>query len=259
MPELVRVLMDEFHNEETKLRIYDNLKNTMVGVWKIELYINASEPLTSNLLKDYSALVIIGPRKGAKGTEFKLDELQAITEFVQDGGIVLFTPSYNSKEYKENFVNKLGIDYLGASSKIATDFSSHPFVKGVSRLQAPWFRTTLMTFEWRSIARVPLGVRSFPVVADRDYGNGKFIYVASTMLFSKNFLGKFDNARLVENIFTWIRDSGRTIVVEEKEKQALKGKFVQTTPSKKHCPHCGYEAPLYALYCPNCGAYIGEE
>ncbi len=255
MTESIRILMDEFHNEETRLRIYNDLKNRMVGEWGIELYINASSPLTPALLGDYSALVIIGPKKGARGTEFRPEEMQAVIEFVKNGGLVLFTPSYSSREYKENFVNMLGIDYLGASSRVATDYSPHPFVRGVSKLQAPWFRTTMMSFEWKPIVRVPLGVRSFPVVAIREYEEGAFIYVASTMLFSMNFLRRFDNARLVENMFIWMRDSGKPIIMKEKEK--VPTERVPMPPlGKKFCPHCGSEAPLYAIYCPNCGAHL---
>ncbi|MHA1607191.1 MAG: zinc-ribbon domain-containing protein [Candidatus Freyarchaeota archaeon] len=256
MSSSVRVLMDEFHNEQTRLRIYNELKNRMVTEWGIELYINASSPITQTLLEQYSALVIIGPRKGARGTEFKLDELFAVVKFAEEGGIVLFTPSPNSREYKENFVNKLGIDYMGASSKLATDFSPHPFVKGVSKLQAPWFRTTMTTLEWTPIVRVPLGVRSFPVVALREYGEGAFIYVSSVMLFSQNFLRKFDNARLVENIFTWIRDSGKKMYVEEERVPTEKVTVPPPSEAKKFCPHCGSEVPPYAIYCPNCGASL---
>ncbi|MEM2572852.1 MAG: zinc ribbon domain-containing protein [Candidatus Jordarchaeales archaeon] len=251
----IRVLMDEFHNEETRLRIYNDLKNRMVGNWGIELYINASSPLTPALLGDYSALVMIGPRRGVRGTEFRLDEMQAVIEFVKSGGLVLFTPSYSSREYKENFVNMLGIDYLGASSRVATDFSPHPFVKGVSKLQAPWFRTTMMSFKWEHVVRVPLGVRSFPVVAVREYEEGKFIYVASTMLFSTNFLRRFDNARLVENMFTWMRESGKLVVTKGKEKIPIE-KVPTPPPGKKFCQHCGSETPLFAIYCPNCGAQL---
>ncbi|MBS7288931.1 MAG: zinc-ribbon domain-containing protein, partial [Candidatus Freyarchaeota archaeon] len=131
----------------------------------------------------------------------------------------------------------------------------HPFVKGVSKLQAPWFRTTMMTFEWEPVVRVPLGVRSFPVVSVREHENGKFIYVASTMIFSINFLKKFDNARLVENIFTWMRDSGKLVVTKGKEKIPTE-RVLAPPPGKKFCPHCGSEAPLYAIYCPNCGAHL---
>lgn len=263
----VNLLIDEYHNEETKTRIHNDIKNSIVN-WGFDLYVNSSSPLTSVVLEPYNALAIIGPRRFRREYDWKVEETRAIIQYVEEGGILLVTPSVGDRNYKITFAREIGIDWLGMNSRFVTDFTLHPITKGIFKIHAPWFRATLIP-EWQQIARVQLGIRSFPVIAVRDFGKGKMIFVGSTTLFSKTFMKRFDNGKILLNIFTWIKEiiekTGITrrepkekkmeSVIEEKPKVEIKLEAPQKT---KFCPHCGVEVPPFAVFCPNCGASIEE-
>nr|MDO8076577.1 zinc ribbon domain-containing protein [Candidatus Freyarchaeota archaeon] len=264
----VTILMDEYHNEETKTRIYNDIKNSIVN-WGLELYVNASDPLSDKLLEPYDALAIIGPRKYKRDYDWRVEETRAVMQYVEDGGILLVTPSRNDKNYKTVFAREIGIDWLGMNSKFVTDFTLHPITQGIFKIHAPWFRANLIP-EWKQIARVQLGVRSFPVIAVREYGKGTMIFVSSVMMFSRAFLKRFDNAKLLLNMFSWVKELGEgagikrgkpkeegKVIVPEEEKAKVEIK-IEPPQKARFCPHCGVEVPPFAVFCPNCGANLEE-
>ncbi|MBS7281175.1 MAG: zinc ribbon domain-containing protein [Candidatus Freyarchaeota archaeon] len=267
MSSKVNMLLDEYHNEETKARIYNDVKNSIVN-WGLDLYVNSSGPLTSKLLETYDALAIIGPRRFRREYDWKVEETRAVMDYVQEGGILLVTPSRADRIYKTVFARELGIDWLGMNSKIVTDFTLHPITSGIFKIHAPWFRANLIP-EWTQIARVQLGIRSFPVIAVREFGKGTMIFISSIMLFTKAFMRRFDNAKILLNMFSWIKElsAGKGIkrkvpkeekmVITEEEKPKIE---IKLGPPKKarFCPHCGVEVPQFAVFCPNCGASIEE-
>ncbi|MEM2144924.1 MAG: zinc ribbon domain-containing protein [Candidatus Jordarchaeaceae archaeon] len=263
----VTLLMDEYHNEETKARLYNDFKNNIVN-WGFDLYINSSSPLTSTVLEPYNVVAIIAPKRYRREYDWKVEETRAIIQYVEEGGILLVTPSLGDRNYKLILARELGIDWMGTNSRFVTDFTLHPITKGIFKIHAPWFRATLIP-EWQQIARVQLGLRSFPVVAIRDLGKGKMIFVSSAVLFSRTFLKRFDNGKLLLNMFNWFKELSeqagikrkepkeekREVVIEEKPKVEIKLGAPQKT---KFCPHCGVEAPPFAVFCPNCGANLEE-
>ncbi|WXG41439.1 MAG: zinc ribbon domain-containing protein [Candidatus Freyarchaeum deiterrae] len=268
MADNVTLLMDEYHNEETKTSIYNEIKNSIVN-WGLELYVNSSSPLNSPLLESYGALVLIAPRRFRKEYDWKVEETRSIMEYVEEGGTLLVTPTRADRNYKINFAREIGIDWLGMNQKFVTDFTLHPITKGIFKIHAPWFRANLIP-EWQQIARVQLGLRSFPVIAVRELGKGKMIFVSSIMLFSKPYMKRNDNARLIMNLFEWIKELGentgikrnapkeeKRIVVTEEVKPKVEIKLGAPQKSR-FCPHCGVEVPPFAVFCPNCGASIEE-
>lgn len=262
----VNLLMDEYHNEETKTRMFNDIKNSIVN-WGLDLYVNSSSPLTSTLLESYSALAIIAPRRYRKEYDWKVEETRAIMQHVEEGGILLLTPATGDRNYKITLARELGVDWLGLNSKFVTDFTLHPITKGIFKIHAPWFRANLIP-EWQQIARVQLGIRSFPVIAVREFGKGKMIFVSSTMLFSKTYMKRFDNAKLLMNMFAWIKELIEEAGIKRKAPQEKKREAIEEKPKveikleapqkTKFCPHCGVEAPPFAVFCPNCGASIEE-
>jgi hypothetical protein len=261
--------MDEYHNEETKTSIYNEIKNSIVN-WGLELYVNSTSPLNSTLLETYNAIAVIAPRRFRREYDWTVEETRAIMQYVEDGGILIVTPSRGDRNYKINFAREIGIDWLGMNSKFVTDFTLHPMTKGIFKIHAPWFRATLIP-EWQQIARVQLGIRSFPVIAVREIGKGKMIFISSIMLFSKAFMKRFDNGKLLMNMIEWIKELGqgagitrkapkeerRLVVNEEEVKPKVEIKL--GAPQKtRFCPHCGVEVPPFAVFCPNCGASIEE-
>jgi len=265
----VNLLIDEYHNEETKTRIYNDIKNSIVN-WGLDLYVNSSSPLTSTVLEPYSAIVIIAPRRSRREYDWKVEETQAIMQHVEEGGTLLVTPATGDRNYKLTFAREIGIDWLGMNSKFVTDFTLHPITKGIFKIHAPWFRATLIP-EWQQIARVQLGIRSFPVIAVRELGKGKMIFVSSIQLFSKTFMKRYDNAKILLNMFSWIKELGegagikreapkqtKKVTITEKEVKPKVEIKLEPPQKQKFCPHCGVEVPPFAVFCPNCGASIEE-
>ncbi|MEM3526520.1 MAG: zinc-ribbon domain-containing protein [Candidatus Jordarchaeaceae archaeon] len=262
----VTILMDEYHNEETKTRMYNDIKNNIVN-WGFDLYVNSSSPLTSTLLEPYSVLAIIGPKRGRREFDWKVEETRAVMKYVEEGGILLVTPSAGDRNYKMIFAREIGIDWLGTNSRFVTDFTLHPITSGIFKIQAPWFRANLIP-EWQQIARVQLGLRSFPVIAVRDFGRGKMVFISSAMMFSRAFLKRFDNAKLLMNMFNWIKELSEGAGIKRKEPTEKKMEVIPERPKveiklgapqkAKFCPHCGVEVPPFAVFCPNCGASIEE-
>ncbi len=263
----VNILLDEYHNEETRTRIFNDLKNSIVN-WGLDLYVNSSDPLSAKLLEAYNALIIIGPRRWRREYDWKVEETRAIIQFVEDGGTLIVTPARGDRNYKITFAREIGIDWLGMNSKFATDFTLHPITSGIFKIHAPWFKANIIP-EWQQLARVQIGLRSFPILAVRDFGKGKMVFVSSINLFSKTFLKRFDNAKMLLNMFTWIKELGEGVgvkkkkpkveklVVSEEEKAQVAIKL--EAPGKaKFCPHCGVEVPPFAVFCPNCGASMEE-
>lgn len=263
----VTILLDEYHNEETKARTFNDIKNSIVN-WGLDLYVNSTDPISSKLLEPYNALAIIGSRRYRREYDWKVEETRAVIQYVEDGGVLLVTPSRGDRNYKMTFAREIGIDWLGMNSKFVTDFTLHPITSGIFKIHAPWFRANLIP-EWQQLGRVQLGLRSFPILAVRELGKGHMIFVSSVMLFSKSFLKRFDNAKILLNMFTWIKELGEgagikrkkpkeeKIVIHEEEKPKVAIKL--EAPGKAtFCPHCGVEVPPFAVFCPNCGASMEE-
>lgn len=210
----VSVLFDEYHHEQPTL---DGRSGIQVALTlQTELpdmgYVlqAGDEPLLQNVLKRAHILMILGPE-----SPFRLDEIEAIVSFVQDGGGLLLVSDYDImwQQYRyslNELAGRFGFafrEYFNWQPQRTETLEAHFVTAGVSALGlhdsccirlAESTNATQRPIAWLSDAREDL------LGLCIELGAGRVVALSDSALFMEAGWPREDNSAFIFNTFSWL-------------------------------------------------------
>ncbi len=171
-------------------------------------------PISAETLAGISVLVIAPHRIG-----FSASEIEAIQQFVQAGGGLLFIGDGGVPSSYGDITSPFGLEFVPYSTLTAEvhlwdnvsfdvfDIIEHPITNGVDSIQLNFSAPMTVDEDWQVVAWTAAAVWEesdglggpFPVVAYRTLGSGRIAAVCDNAPF-----GDWGNTSLVHNLVSWL-------------------------------------------------------
>jgi hypothetical protein len=215
---MASVLFDEAHGEllsslavpekdqETDTRTLLEQKLRALGM----TIFSQTETWCEETLNDCQVLAIIAPT-----ASFSLYEIEAVEEFVRDGGGLVLTANAEAlwRQPDDSFnllAERLGLrfeHYYNVPPEKVHDFKPHFISSGVGQIST-WEVSTLTPLESsaiiqpRVLATIPETGEAF--VTAVEVGQGRVVAIGDFILFGDKELTSLDNCTLASNLFHWL-------------------------------------------------------
>lgn len=212
-----RVLIDFSHGE----RIVDPVSGTK-GSLCIDIFedtyeiIESNNEITYKNIQDYDMLLLCQPKES-----FDSSEIGVITQFVSNGGGVLFLashiPSSISETASSNFdlipLNSLS-DFFGIEFTYCNEFwvnniieienQNHSILQNVRKVNSGRYGAIIVKEPSKGL----LYIQQKCIVAYCEYGEGRAVFLANNEFILHPHVDVLDNQQIVINIFNWLTEPG---------------------------------------------------
>ncbi len=236
-----KILFDESHNETWTIEKYRAFSNSLenplyYSYTHISEYVheilgysvlrNIDIPISKSILADISVFVIAHPadpriHKGCGGQPiFANQEIEAIKEYVEEGGSLFVLYEYEVNRWKSNINELLSCfdikledniviaQYESPSgpqmvTQFATrSFSQHPICNGLR--QVSYYAGCSVSSNLITSDRAVIGPNGETLMLAAQFGNGRVCVIGDTDLFALPYVKQYDNFSLLVNIFQWL-------------------------------------------------------
>ncbi len=219
---MIKILFDESHKEllrsqeipdDEEIDTWGKLRATLTEIsCEITPYPeseNGKAELTEEELNSYKVLVLAAPREPFSNTE-----IEAISNFVEEGNSLLIAQCYQSLEDENTPTINLLLEKFGLRTKLlltnppseihATQFKPHYISAEINRLVVtePVYLETLDK-QPRVVADFPRTGKAF-LAAVETKNRGRLVAIGDFVIFGDKKIELGDNKNLVLNIFKWL-------------------------------------------------------
>lgn len=163
--------------------------------------------LSYDVLENFDVLVLPNPQV----VRFAFSEVQAIIDFVQNGGGLLVLggnyPVTESQYPVKDVITYFGIEYELPITELyacVTDVKSHPVTTDVTMLYMPFVAALNITTPSQGVAFS----QGKPVIGVAQYGSGRVVVIAAEHTFTNSFIKMYDNFAFALNTFGWLSELG---------------------------------------------------
>jgi len=217
------VVIDRYHG--FKVFSWTVLEEYLEGRYAL---VRNTEPITPETLRGASLLIEV-----RVDTRFEPDELEAIVEFVWNGGGLLVCSS--SGELVNQLLARFGVSLLQGGVydeelgwfPVVEEFAPHPVTQGLGpvvydegtalEVEGAW---TVLAFSgastWLELdgdgERDPVEPAGpLPVMAAREYGSGRIVVIGSHFVFEDSWIYEEGNYQLMINAIDWLIRSRKVV------------------------------------------------
>jgi len=207
-----RVLFDMLHVEQFRFyysysRLSDELSARGYVLYQFGREQWDAGQLTYDMLENFDTLVLPNPQI----VPFAPSEVEAITDFVQNGGGLLVLggsyPVSDSDYPVKDIITHFGIEYelpITELNAFVTDISPHPITRNVTKLYMPSVEALNITIPAQGVAFS----QGKPVIAVTESGSGRVVVIAAEHMFANWAIETYDNLLLALNAFEWLSELG---------------------------------------------------
>lgn len=197
-----RVLFDLLHVEQYMFyysysKLSDKLKTLGYYLYQLGRDHHDTGLLTYDILENFDLLVLSNPQ-----FTFKPSEVQAIINFVQDGGSLLILDAYARTL---DITTYFGIEHelpIIELDPYVTNIIQHPITTNVNALFMPSVTALNVTSPAQGIAFS----QEKPVIAVAENGSGRVVVITSGHMLTNSFIKRNENFAMALNTFGWLTE-----------------------------------------------------